>query len=78
MPWVDFYAGIIILTDVACAALPIIIIRKLQMNPRKKIALSFVMSMGLLYVLVADFPKCDYRSRTDASLIVPQLAPQSK
>ncbi|KAG6986542.1 hypothetical protein G7Y79_00078g099960 [Physcia stellaris] len=40
--------GFTIITDVVCAAFPVYIIQKLQMNLRKKVALSFVMSMGLL------------------------------
>ena len=49
---INFEAGFTILTDVVCAAFPVYIIQNLQMNRRKKIALSFVMSMGLLYVAI--------------------------
>lgn len=37
-----------ILTDVICAAFPILVLQRLQMNRRKKIGLSIVMSLGLI------------------------------
>lgn len=40
-----------IVTDFVCAAFPIIIMRKLKMNPRVKLALYAVMSLGLLFVI---------------------------
>lgn len=46
----DLKTGFTILTDVICSTFPVLIIYKLQMDRRKKIALSFVMSLGLLYV----------------------------
>lgn len=46
----DFAEAFTILTDVICAAFPILVLQRLQMNRRKKIGLSIVMSLGLMYV----------------------------
>ena len=39
-----------VVTDFACAAFPIIILRKLKINHRVKLALWAVMSLGVLYL----------------------------
>ncbi len=44
--WIAAWA---IASDLVCAAFPIIILRKLQMNKRNKYALWCIMSIGLLY-----------------------------
>lgn len=40
--------GVDVLTDIVCAIIPIFVFQRLQMNTRTKVALSLLMSLGVL------------------------------
>jgi hypothetical protein len=54
-----------IVTDFACAGFPIVILRKLQINPRTKLALWGIMGLGILYVAPGDPPVVPGETDTD-------------
>lgn len=49
--------GIDVITDLICAGIPILVISRLQMNIRTKIALCCLMGLGVLYVCSQHFTK---------------------
>ena len=48
IPLLTSHAALDVLTDLICAAIPILVISKLQMELRMKIAISILMSLGVL------------------------------